>query len=294
MFFKKKKKEIEDKEYEDKDNPIKDYIQIIISRLENNTKVTVKQFNAKYFEDTETNVAYWVNDKYKFKQPVSDYVTSNIKSEVKKDKDEIQKELQKLKKKYEFEISKDPSDNKLNKDLNTQDLLSRIEELEHQEFIMKHSSNNYSIVGRNLQGMRKVEYVQIGSKLYPLGFNPKLMSYFIIPVDKDIALDKHRENVQLKYMLKGQQIVTALVIIMLLITVAGILIMAVWSYKLFFAYDQTSISTLQRDALSNSIIQGEIFEDKAREFEELVEEIKKANQDLIEEEEKIKKIDNLN
>jgi len=263
-FFRKKKDENDAIEHTETDKNKQDKLQVVISRLENDTKVTIKQFFAVHWEDKETNVAYWVNEKQKFKQPVSDYYLTTIKSDIKKDKEKIQKELRELKEKY----AKEMDAKEINPKLNIRDLEHEIEVLEHQDFLLKFASNGYSVLSRNLQNYRKIEYLQIGSRLYPLGFNPKLMTYFIIPIDKDITLDKHRENVTLKHTTAFQKLIASATILMLILTIALALIVGISAYKLYFAYDNTKIAEIERVCAQSSMLNMQQYTQATNEFKE--------------------------
>jgi len=270
--------------FTDVDNNKQDKLLVVINRLENDTKTTIKQFWAEYIEDKDTKVAYWVNNKQKFKQPVSDYYLTTIKSDIKKGRTELETKLLALEKTYTKEIDKDKPDPKIN----IADVEHEIEVIKHQLFLLRFASNGYSVMSRNLQNFRKVEYVQIGSKLYPLAFNPKLMTYFIIPVDKDITLDKHRENVTLKHSTAFQKLIMSATILMLLITVALGLVFSIAGYKIYFAYDETNIANLERacagSAITNSVLYAQATDDFAsstKDFRELVADFKEQNKDLL-------------
>jgi hypothetical protein len=282
-LFKKKDTENDATEFNSVDKNKQDKLQVVISRLENDTKVTIKQFWATHWVDTDSKVAYWVNEKQKFKQPVSDYYLTTIKSDIKKDKEKIQKELVKLKAIYEKEIDSDKPDPKIN----IKDVEHEIEVLEHQDFLLKFASNGYSVLSRNLQNFRKIEYLDIGNRLYPLGFNPKLMTYFIIPIDKDITLDKHRENVTLKHTTAFQKLIASATILMLILTIGLTIVAGFTGYKLYFAYDNTKIAELERACASNAMMNMQQYTQVTQEFKEstesftdFVERFASENQDL--------------
>jgi len=264
MVFGKKKNKDDTIEFKEADRNTQDKLQIVISRLENDTKVTIKQFWAKHEVDAESQVAYWVNPKEKFKQPVSDYYLSTIKSDIKKDKESISKEIDRLRKIYDKEIDADKPDPKYN----IRDIEHEIEVLKHQEFLLKFASNGYSVLSRNLQNYRKIEYLDIGNRLYPLGFNPKLMTYFIIPIDKDITLDKHRENVTLKHTTAFQKLIASATILMLILTCILALISGIAGYKLYFAYDETQIADLERACAESAMLNMEQYTQVSQDFRE--------------------------
>ena len=282
----KKKDNNETVDFDAVDKNQKDKLQVVISRLENDTKVTIKQFFAEYLEDPETNVAYWVNEKQKFRQPVADYYLTAINQDTKDTKEELIAELKELNKTFDREKNK-----KTNFDpkVNLADVVHEIEVKEHQLFLMEQAVKGYSVINRNLQNYRKVEYLQIGAKLYPLGFNPKLMTYFIIPIDKDITLDKHRENVTLKHTTAFQKLIASATILMLILTIGLTVVSAIAGYKLYFAYDETHIAELERACAGSSIMNSVLYEQATNnfaqsttDFKELVEQFKKDNLDLAE------------
>lgn len=281
-LFKKKDKE-NSTEFNAVDKNKQDKLQVVISRLENDTKVTIRQFWALHQVDTDSKVAYWVNDKLKFKQPVSDYYLTTIKSDIKKDKEKIQKDLARLRTIYEKEIDSDKPDPKIN----IRDIEHEIEVLEHQDFLLKFASNGYSVLSRNLENFRKIEYLEIGNRLYPLGFNPKLMTYFIIPIDKDITLDKHRENVTLKHTTAFQKLIASATILMLILTIGLTIVAGFAGYKLYFAYDNTKIAELERACATNAMMNMEQynqvtdkFTESTESFVDFVERFSKENSDL--------------
>jgi len=263
-LFNKKKEDNTDVEFSAKDHNAEDKLQVVISRLENNTKVTIAQFWAKKWEDPQSRVAYWINDKKKFKQPLSDYYLSTIKSDIKDDKDKVLKKLKELRELYQKEKDAD----KINPNLNLKDIEHDIEVLEHQDFLLKYAGNGYSVMSRNLENYRKVEYLDIGNKLYPLAFNPKFMTYFIIPIDKDITLDKHRENVTLKHTTAFQKLIASATILMLILTCVLALIVGIAGYKLYFAYDETKIAEIERVCASSSMLNMEQYTQATQEFKE--------------------------
>lgn len=274
----KKKQKYEESEFQQVDENKQDKIQIVVSRLENDTKVTIKQFWATFWEAPDTQVAYWINEKQKFKQPVADYYLTTIKSDIKKDRVSLETKLAELKKTYEKEIDKEKPDPKIN----IRDIEHEMEVIEHQLFLLRFASNGYSVINRNLQNYRKIEFIQIGAKLYPLGFNPKLMTYFIIPIDKDITLDKHRENVTLKHTTNFQKLMTSLVIVMSVLTLGFIVIGGFTWYKFYTAYDESNIASIERSSADALIIQSEQYSQATQEFREFVEEFREANKDLAE------------
>lgn len=284
-LFNKKQDKGEAQEFESVDVNKQDKLQVVISRLENDTKVTIKSFFATHWVDKETNVAYWINDKQKFKQPVADYYLTTIKSDIKKSRTELESKLTELEKIYAKEIDKTKPDPKVN----IADVEHEMEVIRHQLYLLKFAGNGYSVINRNIQNFRKIEYIEIGSKLYPLGFNPKLMTYFIIPIDKDITLDKHRENVTIKHTTSLQKLIASATILMLLITVGLALITSIAGYKLYFAYDETHIADLERacagSAITNSVLYEQAtnsFAESTKDFQELVKDFQAQNKDLLE------------
>lgn len=287
-FFtrKDKNKDKDEYEYEAVDRNTQDKLQIVISRLENDTKVTIKQFWAKHWVDKDSQVAYWVNEKQKFKQPVSDYYLTTIKSDIKKDKDQLQKDIKRLTEIYDKEIDAHKPDPKYN----IRDVEHEIEVLKHQEFLLKFAGNGYSVISRNLQNYRKIEYLDIGNRLYPLGFNPKLMTYFIIPIDKDITLDKHRENVTLKHSNAFQKLIASATILMLILTVVMALISGIAGYKLYFAYDETKIAELERACAESSMQNMQQYIQVSNEFQESTKDFTQFVKDFTQDEEVKQKI----
>jgi len=115
------------------------------------------------------------------------------------------------------------------------------------------------------------------------------MTYFIIPIDKDITLDKHRENVTLKHTTAFQKLIASATILMLILTIGLTVITSIAGYKLYFAYDETQIASLERACAGSSIMNSVLYEqatdnfkESTTDFKELVEQFKKDNQDLAE------------
>lgn len=285
MNWFKKKEKFNDVSYDSIDKNEKEKIQIVVSRLENNTKVTIKQFWAVHQKDKSTNVAYWVNEKNDFKQPVADYYLTTIKSDIKKTREDYEIKLKELEGIYKKEVD----NKKPNPNINIKDIEHEIEVIKNNLYLIKYASNGYSVITRNVQNYRKIEYIEIGDKLYPLAFNPKLMTYFIIPIDKDITLDKHRENVTMKYTSVFQKLIASATILMLILTIGMALITGIAGYKLYFAYDETHIADLERacagSAITNSVLYADAtnnFRDSTKTFEELVRTFQEQNKDLLE------------
>jgi len=264
-LFKKKKDEYnETVEFEQKDFNKVDKIKVTISRLENQTKVETRKFWAKYEVDSKKNIAFWINEKHKFKQPVSDYYLSKINTTSNKNDKDIEEEVKNLKNKYLEEVEKEVP----TKGVNIHDLKHKIEVKEHELFMMKHTNNGFSVISRNTDNFRQVEYIEIGNKLYPLGFDPTLMSYFIIPIDKQLTLDNHRENITVKHTTNLQKFMGSATILMLILTIALALITSIAGYKLYFAYDETQIADLERLCASSNMMTMENYVKATDEFAE--------------------------
>lgn len=258
----KKKKQNEDIEFEQKDLNKADKIKITISRLENQTKVESRKFWAMYEVDKNNNIAFWVNEKFKFKQPVSDYYLSKMNINDTKTSAELQKEISKLKEIYDNEVEKDiPS-----KAVNIHDIKHKIEVKEHELFLKRYAENGFSVVSRNTENFRQVEYLEIGNKLYPLAFNPTLMNYFIIPIDKQLTLDNHRENITVKHTSNMQKLIASATILMLILTVVLALITGIAAYKLYFAYDETQIAELERACAASNMMTMENYVQASENF----------------------------
>lgn len=261
-LFNNKKKEEDFVEFQQKDINKGDKIKVIISRLENQTKVESRKFWAKYEVIKDNNIAFWINEKFKFKQPVSDYYLSKMNINDNKTSNEIKKEIEKLKEIYYREIEKEiPS-----KGINICDLKHKIEVKEHDLFLKKYAEDGFSVVNRDYENYRQVEYLEIGNKLYPLAFNPTLMNYFIIPIDKQLTLDNHRENITIKHTSALQKLIASATILMLILTVVMALITGIAAYKLYFAYDETNIAELERACASSNIMTMDNYVRASEEF----------------------------
>lgn len=261
-LFNRKKKEEDFVEFQQKDINKGDKIKVVISRLENQTKVESRKFWAKYEVNKENNIAFWVNEKFKFKQPVSDYYLSKMNINDTKTSKELKEEIEKLKEIYYREVEKEvPS-----KGINICDVKHKMEVKEHELFLKKYAEDGFSVVSRDYENFRQVEYLEIGNKLYPLAFNPTLMNYFIIPIDKQLTLDNHRENITVKHTSNLQKLIASATILMLILTVVMALITGIAAYKLYFAYDETQIAELERACASANIMTMENYVRASEDF----------------------------
>jgi hypothetical protein len=103
------------------------------------------------------------------------------------------------------------------------------------------------------------------------------MSYFIIPIDKDITLDKHRENITIKHTTALQKLIASATILMLILTIGMALVTGISSYKLYFAYDETKIAELERACSGSAIQQAEIYTTATKDFTNFVKEYQAEN-----------------